>query len=295
MDDFNEDLLFSKAAIVGNANPLSQYFRVPGVHIKLPSQGKFFMNGEYESAMNNEVAIYPMSAADEMVLKSPDALMSGYALEKLFGSCAPMIKNPRSISMPDIDVLLLAIRAATYGNTLSLDIKCPKCETEQSVDCDLASLLSTTTYIDEADAKIELNEEITIFARPYNLINTTRLATVAFEETSLLRSLEGDGFTEKEKMEKMNESMKRINALNLELIADCILGVVTPQNKVSDKNHIREFVDNISKSWIEKINKKVKKMNDCGVDKKFSVTCTACNHEWTTEVEFDPTNFFDNN
>ena len=102
------------------ANPLTKYFRIPGVHIKLPTHGAFMPTGSVAFTMNDEVPVYPMRGMDELLLKSPDALMNGYAIEKLIESCVPAIKFPRLISSPDLDVILMAIRAATYGETITL-------------------------------------------------------------------------------------------------------------------------------------------------------------------------------
>src|ERR1700722_9761403 len=101
MDDFDETKFFSPSAIK-SSSVLSGYYRIPGLHITPPSRGKFLT--DLEMTMSGEIPIYPMKASDEMLLKNPDSLMSGLALEGLFASCIPAIKNPREISLPDIDV-----------------------------------------------------------------------------------------------------------------------------------------------------------------------------------------------
>ena len=144
-DDYNEEELFTKSSppapgtVKSNGNPLSSYYRVPGLHIKLPTRGKFFSKGNYSETLSGDIPIYPMRASDEMLLKTPDALMNGYALEQLILSCAPAIIEPREVSTPDLDVILLAIRAATFGHIMELEVDCPNCSHTNSFDCDLAS------------------------------------------------------------------------------------------------------------------------------------------------------------
>jgi hypothetical protein len=164
-EDFDEQAMFSpsalpmppkKASKMAHLNPqlpsggvLSKYYRyrVPGPHIKLATRGVFFPPNAIEMTLAGDIPVFPMVSADEMLLKSPDALMSGLALEKLFESCVPAIKTPRLISAPDIDVLLLAIRVATYGNKMALAANCPACKHENSFDCDLPSLLATMVFM----------------------------------------------------------------------------------------------------------------------------------------------------
>jgi hypothetical protein len=86
---------------------------MPGVLVALPTKAHSIRLDQLSSPRRNEVEVLPMRAADEILMKSPDALMSGYALEKLIESCVPAIKHPKIVSTPDLDVLLLAIRVAS--------------------------------------------------------------------------------------------------------------------------------------------------------------------------------------
>ena len=81
---------------------LKKYYRMPGVHIRLPTNGAFMPPGSVEFTMSGDIPVYPMRGADELLLKSPDALMSGYAIEELLKSCVPAIQFPRLVSSPDL-------------------------------------------------------------------------------------------------------------------------------------------------------------------------------------------------
>jgi len=58
-------------------NPLKKYFRQPKIYISLPSQGKFYPDGSIEMTENGELPVYSMTAKDEMIIKTPDALLNG--------------------------------------------------------------------------------------------------------------------------------------------------------------------------------------------------------------------------
>lgn len=270
-------------------NPLARYFRVPGVHVRLPSNGAFMPSGSIDFDMNGTVPVYPMRAADELLLKSPDALMSGYAIEKMIESCAPTIKAPRWISNPDLDTLLLAIRAATYGEVIELNPTCPNCNTENNVHRSLTPLLSTMTMI-PSENQVRLSDEVMAYVRPYNLMNTTMLGTASFEETRKVQALETAD--EETRRKQISQSMERLSSLAIQILADCIQCVVTPDGKVIDPAMIYEFICNIGKDWTDRLQAKLDELNGMGIDKRFEIECHSCGHRWMTSIEFDPATFF---
>ena len=55
------------------ANPLSSFMRQPKIYITLPSRGRFWSKGSIEIPENGELAVYSMTAKDELTFKTPDA------------------------------------------------------------------------------------------------------------------------------------------------------------------------------------------------------------------------------
>lgn len=293
MDDFDETKMFSASAI--KTTPLSKYYRLPGVHILPPTRGKFLPQ-DFVPAMNGDIPIFPMKAQDEMLLKNPDALLSGLALEKLFESCIPSIANPRLISMPDIDTFLLAIRLATYGEKMNLDVTCPQCKAEYEYVCDLPTILGTIEFVDD-DTIVKLNEDIHVCVRPYSFKDASEIAFMAFDETRLLQNIDASAPQDDEgkqmRMAQMNSSMKKVSSLTEKIMTNCIDYITVPEGTVNNKREILEFIRNISKSWYEVIDNRIQSMNKHGVDKKLHISCDKCQCEWDTSLEIDPTNFFD--
>ena len=91
-------------------NPLKQYFRRPAIYLKLPSGGKMYQPGVVNIPESGELAVYPMTAIDEISAKTPDALYNGTAMADIIKSCIPDIKDPWSINSVDLDAVLIAIR-----------------------------------------------------------------------------------------------------------------------------------------------------------------------------------------
>jgi hypothetical protein len=282
-------------------NPLAAYFRGADVHQMLPTQGQFFDENEIELAINGEVAVLPMTAADEIILKNPDALLNGDALERLFKSCVPAIKAPRKISVPDMDVLLLAIKLASYGDTLEISTTCPNCKTESSFETSIRGILSDITLVKDEDTLVRIDDDMVVYLKPYDFESKTKLDLAAFEEAKLLQHLLSMDADDEEKAKLFNESFEKIAELNLDLLSHCIRHIQIPNKAdagktimVSDQKHIREFIRNADKNKIKKINEKLAHLSKSGVNRDIDVQCSneECKHEWTTQMTFDAAHFF---
>lgn len=273
-------------------NPLQKYYRAPGVNVRLPSMGRFQSPDNVRFTATGDIPVLPMRAADEMLLKSPDALMSGMAIENLIRSCVPDIKDPTQLPTPDVDALLLAIRAATYGHSMTVEAECPACSTENAYDFDILAILDTVTELDQEYA-VRLNDEVVVYLRPFNFRNSTVATTTVFQETRRLRLVEDDpSFTDEQRQTIINSSYKALNDMNVQMLAECVDKVVVPEGEVTDRKMIGDFVHNIERGWVATLEAKLKLINEAGVNKRHSIACSKCNHEWETVVEFDPANFF---
>lgn len=291
-DDFDEGQFFSPKATpkaAPNKNPLAKYFRTPGLHVTLPTKGKFMAEGDVEFTMNGEVPVFPMRAADELLLKSPDALMSGYAVEKLIESCVPAIKNPRQLATVDLDVILLAIRAASFGEDMDIEAKCPHCAETNAYSVNLPHVLSTLTK-SEFENEIRLNDDLIVLVKPYTLDIATKIAITAFNEARSVQLAE-EG-PEEQRQAAVSGSFKRLADLNNQMIVESIQSIATPEGIVEDREMISEFIENASRVFIKKIDERLKSLNSIGMDKNVHLTCSECEKDWDTKIEFDPTSFF---
>jgi hypothetical protein len=308
-DDFDEEEMFTKNAAIArpvapmaapvipvaptNPNPLAQYFRAPGLSVKLPTGGRYLPKGAIEFDSQGQVEVFPMRGADEVLLKSPDALMSGLAIERMIGSCVPALKLPALISAPDLDVLLLAIRAATFGNTMQLDIDCPKCGHDNSFDCDLPSILATMTPFPDV-LELRLAPEVIVTFKPHTLDEQTRLLISAYEQnrsTQLLDSEDSD-LSEEEKQNIMRKALKTVEHLQHVSLSNAIQYITVPGATVTDRKYIIEFLANAANTWLSQIRDKIEEVNMLGLDRSVHAKCTKCEHEWTAQIEFNPATFF---
>jgi hypothetical protein len=159
------------------ANPLSKYFRQPKLYIQLPSQGKWYAQGAIDYPENGELPVYSMTAKDELQFKTPDALLNGQATVDVIQSCMPNIKDAWKMPSIDLDVALIAIRLATYGEMMTLTLKTPVTGEEKEMQVDLRQLLDNFANLDYSDT-VQM-PEMTIKLRPltYREFTTGALKT----------------------------------------------------------------------------------------------------------------------
>lgn len=273
-------------------NPLQGYFRNP-IYVKIPSNGRFYKT-PVELEMSGDLKILPMTAADDIILKNPEALLNGSALDHLFRSCVPGIKNPKEILVPDMDVILLGIKLASNGGNLDVETVCPKCNTEISLTTNIHYLIEGAEPLCE-DNTVRINEDLVAYVRPHDMESRTILEMTAFEENKMIDYLtNSQNVTAEEKVDYFNKSIKKVAHLNQDLIAKRIIHIATPNGIVSDEEHILEFIRNSDKKVTNAILEGVKRVSKGGVNTNQHITCTneKCKHEWDTNLIFDPTTFF---
>jgi hypothetical protein len=279
------------------SNPLMPYFRNPALYIKLPSEGKFMEANEIKTTMTGEIPVYPMTASDEIILKNPDALLNGDAIVRVVKSCLPDILDPRSISVPDLDVILLAIKQASFGDSLDMDLKCPECGEEMSYALNIRSIIDNITPMNIDNSIVRINDDVVVYLRPYNLESKTILDMATFEENMIFKSLLDSEMDESEKAKIFNQSFERIADMNLELIAKSIMHIDCPMPEGSDpltyKDYV-EFIKNTDRKTVKLLKDALAALSDSGVQKEVEVTCTnvECQHTWNTPLVYDASSFF---
>lgn len=278
-----------------NNNPLAQYMRTEKFYIKLPSGGYYYDDSIIEMT-NGEIGIMPMTALDEISLNTPDALLNGDGIKKAVASCVPGIKNVDKILMNDFDILLLAIRKASYGDSLPFEDKCPECEHVNEFNLSISNMLDNIEPI-EPPFKITLDNDLEVFIKILSFKSTTTLAMKALATNQVLHSINTEALDNNEAIitelkEKYSKSIESIANLSIDTLVDGIDYIQIPQGqRVDNIEHITDLIRNLDKKSIDDIQKAISNIPN-GYDKNIGVVCEECNHEWDTFVEFNPASFF---
>jgi len=283
---------------MSEANPLAKYFRKPVLYVDLPSNGKWYPDGVLKYDVGTEVAVYSMTAMDEILLKSPDALLNGVAIVNLIKSCVPAISDPWQAPIIDIDKLLIAQRIASYGQKMDITVKCPKCNEANTYVADLSTLLGSFKTIDYS-APLMIGD-ISVWIKPVSYKTMTSLKVLSFNNENLIRSFDKESLTTEQQAfyDKLRES-----AINMSLMsmAASVERIKVGDLDVSDYDFIRDYLSNIDRDTFNTIKKFVE--DNATVSQRideFDIVCSteakddvpACGHQFKVPFSFDVSNFF---
>ena len=229
------------------ANPLSKYFRQPKLFASLPSNGKFYPAGALETTETGEYPIYSMTAKDELTMKTPDALLNGQATVELIKSCVPNIKDPWNLPSIDLDALLIAIRLATYGETMTLQVKTPVTGEEKEMSVNLRDILDNFANIEFED--VVQSGEMTVYLRPLTYQEFTKSALKTFEQQRIFNIVNDEQISDEDKLQAFTNSFAKLTDLTVDMMANHISAIEIGDTRVDNKQHIDEFMKNADKSF----------------------------------------------
>lgn len=271
-------------------NPLASWFRQPKIYVKLPSGGKFYPHGSLDVSQTGDYAVYAMTAKDELMFKTPDALLSGQSTVELIKSCIPAILDPWKMPSIDLDFALIAIRIATYGDKMEINSQCPNCKEENAHDVELNKWLDEFgNFIFPETINVD---PLTVHIKPYTYQELTKTSIKTMEQQKIFDVINDENLSDEEKLDKFGKSFIKLTELTVDIIADCIRQIDTPDSSVTDRKLIKEFIDNCPKDIFDQISSHVSsiKENISFVEK--NAVCGNCDHHYDIPITMDQSNFF---
>lgn len=245
-------------------NPLANFMRQPKIYIDLPSKGQFWSPGSLDMPESGQLPVFSMTARDELLFKTPDALMNGQAMVDVIQSCVPNIKNAWQTPTIDLDTILIAIRLATYGEKMPFRHKIPVINEEVDYEIDLRMLLdkqSQNYWLEQ----VAVSPELIIFVKPLTYKHMTQASIKSFETTKILSLANDDTMSDEKKLELFNQSFSNLTKVTVELLAESVYKIQTPEAEVTNSVYIKEFFDNADKDVFSKVQQHLndlKKHND---------------------------------
>lgn len=272
-------------------NPLKQYFRQPKIYITLPSKGVFNGPESLESGKFENVPIYGMTGMDEIVLKTPDALMSGESTVRMIESCCPTFKDAWQMSTIDANTLYASIRIATYGNEMGVTQTCDSCEEENDYDLDLNRVIEHYTTC-QYNHKL-IVDNITIKTKPLSYKEASDFGISSYNLQQQLNQAESvEDPLEKQKVFK--ELFEELTKVQHSLFLKSVESVEVDNQIVDNRDFIHEWLANCDKKIFDELKKHVDANREAWVMPSWPVKCTHCQAETEIYVDLDNTNFFDN-
>lgn len=272
-------------------NPLSKHFRHPSIHFKLPSGGKYWPEGSLNLPINGEIPIYPMTARDEIVLRTPDALMNGAGIVDVIQSCCPNILDAWQMPSIDVDAILIAIRIASYGQEMEISATCPKCNEESNYEIPLSPILDSIKAPDYGTG-FPVNG-VKISFKPQAYFTATKLNIVRFQEDQIIKTITSEEMSEEDRKRLFDEQIQRLVDLNLDILTESTANIVTDEGiRVTEKDFIKEFYANCDTATMKKIREHMDEFKAQAAIPDQKASCNECHHEFTLNIEFDQSNFF---
>lgn len=279
-------------------NPLAAFMRQPKVYISLPSQGQFYPDGSLEMPETGQLAVYSMTARDEMLLNVPDALMNGQAVVEVIENCVPSIKNAWDVPSIDMDLILLSIRLATYGEMMTTPIRISD-DIEYDYQVDLRVVMDNLLQNITWDAIVPINQDLTVFVRPLNYREMTKNALQTFETQKIIQAVNDDSLNEDQKQQIFKESFIKLTAVTVGMVSSSIFRIDTIDGSVDDRDFIKEFIDNADKEIFNKIQQHLESLKEQNNIKPIQVEVTdemraagITGDIVEVPLTFDPSTFF---
>lgn len=269
---------------------LEKHKRHPKLYIDLPSQGKWY--NETVAEKFEGLAVFGMSAMDEIILKTPDALFSGEATAQVISSCIPDIKDPWQLVGYDIDYVLIAIRIATYGENIATTSTCPHCKQASESEIALAKLLQR---INENDLTFSFTlKDLTFDITPITYAQTTAMSIESYTIERQILEVPNLEIEEKQKDKMANDLYTQAAQLNLRLAVAHIDRISDQDNQETDREKISEFVQENDVEFYTKLRESISTLTEAWQLPAFDVQCPLeeCSETYTTKLDMDYSNFF---
>jgi len=271
---------------------LQKYKRQPKLFVDLPSQGKWYDDTIIEDGRVESLAVFGMTAMDEILLKTPDALFSGEATAQVIKSCVPGILDPWRLVGYDIDFILIALRIATYGENLPVQVECPSCKQTTDADVNLQNLLGLF-----ADYKIEQSFEmgqLHFTLHPITYRQTTDFTIEAYKTERQLMQLDKLNLSQEEKDKNVNALLQASAELNLRIAVAHLFAISDGKDSENNRDAILDWMRDNDAEFYQRLRKSIAELTERWKLPNFDHTCAneECKKTFDTKVDMDYSNFF---
>jgi hypothetical protein len=279
-----------------NKNPLLSVIRQPKAHISLPSCGNYWPPDSLEVSPTGEYAVYAMTARDEILLKTPDALLNGQAVVSVIENCVPAVKDAWQTPQIDLDTILIAIRIATYGETMDCEVK--HMDQEAIYGVDLNQILTNLRDNVSWEERVTISDDLIVYVKPLNYLQISRNSAESFETQRILNLVNDTSLTEEQKIDQFRNSFNKLTDLTLSNVYNSVYRIDTATDSVTDQEHIREFVEQCDRGTFNIIKKHLDMLGEKHSIKPIRVQATAemiaagSSEEIEMPIAFDPSTFF---
>jgi len=280
-----------------NSNPLNKYFRQASIYVKLPS-GTDYPADVVTKSETGEIGIMPMTAKDEIRFKTPDALMNGQGVVDVIESCVPSITDAWQIKSYDLDTILVAIRIATYGETMEINFNVPGANESVAHTVNLPAILDEIQKT-TVDTAFTLKDGLKITVQPLTYRDMTSTSLQTFQQQKMYSAIQDSELPDEDKATRFNDAFAKLTELNASILLKNMASItMTDGTVITDAAHIKEFVDNANATVIKEIETKLMGLRTQGAVKPLKLKASeeqikkGAPASYEVPVTFDTSNFF---
>jgi hypothetical protein len=276
-----------------NSNPLIKYFRQPAIYLKLPSEGRYWPEGSLDLPLNNEIPVFPLTTKDEIILRTPDALLNGSGVVEVIQSCCPNIKDAWQTPSIDVDAILIAIRIASFGEKMDSETKCPHCGETNEHEVQLLGMLSNIVCPTYNKIAVTSLPELHIKLKPQAFFGANKESSIDYAEQKIRQALEQPDVDSAVRNAEIAKSIERLIEISIDTIVNSTEYIELPGGEiVSNRDHILDFYQNADRAVINELQSVLAKINQEGGLDPIVVPCGSCKQEYAIPLVFDYSNFF---
>lgn len=273
-------------------SPLKKYRRQPKIYIDLPSKGAFYPSGAVVNDVYTQLAVFSMTPNDDILFKTPDALINGQATVQNIKSCVPSIVDPWQIPMIDLDTVLVSIRLATYGPDIAVHATCPHCKHENNYDIPLQHFIDFYNSLDYNDTFTV--DGFVFKTRPLNYKEYTenQKQIIAYQRAI---QIEAKKIQEQEKRDEYEQKLlNELADLNVKMMVMTITSVEIEGELEEDLQEIVNWIAGTDVKIFHALKKHIESNVKSWSTPTKTVQCgnSECNKEHTVKIRLDQSDFF---
>jgi len=271
---------------------LQKHQRQPKIFIDLPSNGQFYDESIIQDMQTTNLPVFGMTAMDEIILKTPDALFTGEATVRVIKSCIPAILDPWKLVGYDIDYILIALRIATYGDEMPMETRCTSCSESNRSSISLGKLLeSFSEYSNTTSFKMG---ELTVNIAPISYKTTTEFSKEQYVLERQMTQITNATITQEEKDKMLQDILTKMTNITLRLSVSYIDSITDGTDSEADRNKILDFISNNDAEFYKELQAKIKSISENWNLPTFDIICGAeeCSTEYKSKINVDYASFF---
>ena len=275
---------------------LVEFYRQPEIYITLPG-AQFYPEGSLEIGATGEIPVFPMTAKDDIAIKTPDALISGEAVYQVISSCIPSITDPWQMPATDVDFALIAIRIASFGEEMELEYVCTNddCKEEFRVAVNLNQYIEHFGNINISyESTIIPYGEIKIHIKPLTYLDLSIIQRRSFEEQRAMEAAsQMEDLSDEEKQKAYQTILNNLTDVNISSLTSGVQGIELPDGElIVDKEEIVDFINNTSVKLFRKITDAISEIRESTELDPVEAQCPECKNSMMVPLLFDYSNFF---